>query len=90
MSTTIGGRSRTGTSRTLRLLNGLQVRIEITSDADYAARLDVHHGARRWVYGIDSNEIATLIDGFDDEGRVDDPREPEWMREVFVQLGVDW
>ncbi|ELZ76089.1 hypothetical protein [Haloferax volcanii] len=88
MSTTIGS-GPTGTSQNLRLLSGVEVRIEITSDADYAARLDVHHEGRRWVYGIDSNQRATFIDAFDD-GRVDEPDEPEWMREVFLQLGVDW
>ncbi|WP_042663242.1 hypothetical protein [Haloferax sp. ATB1] len=89
MSTTIGS-GPNGTSRNLRLLSGVEVRIEITSDADYAARLDVHHEGRRWVYGIDSNQRATFIDAFDRKGRSDDPDEPDWMREVFVQLEVDW
>ncbi|RDZ39398.1 hypothetical protein C5B91_20095 [Haloferax sp. Atlit-10N] len=89
MSTTIGS-SPNGTSRELRLLSGFVVRIEITSDADYAARLDVHHEGHRWVYGVDSNQRATFIDAFDTDGRVDDPDEPEWMREVFLELEVDW
>lgn len=76
--------------RDLRLLNGREVRVRIISDEDYAACVDVAHENHRWVYGIASGEVATLIDEFENGDRAEEPSEPEWMREVFVRLEVDW
>jgi hypothetical protein len=78
-----------GRSEVVRLPNREEIRVELTSDRDYAIRLDVVDDGLRWRYGVLGNGNGQLIDAFDDGTRVDDPTDPDWLRDVLLELGLD-
>jgi hypothetical protein len=61
--------AHTGKKRRVELPNGRLATVELTSDRDYMARLDVSLGNRRWVFGVQNDHTAEYLQAFEDGDR---------------------
>ncbi|SFR34074.1 hypothetical protein [Halogeometricum limi] len=76
-----------GTKRTIRLYNGERVGVEISSDRNFSARIDITHDGTRWSYGVVGDDVR-LITAFDDDECVEEPDDPDFLQDVLLEIGL--
>lgn len=91
MSTTTeqGVRAHIGTERSISLRQLTKnAYVSLEEDREYVARLEIRHDSMTWRYGVDDDRRVTFLDARDTNGHRVDVAEPDWMYDVFNQIGV--